>query len=87
MQSRLLSLLGLFKLVVIFFMLLEALEMHAIPIGVPGTNSEAERCGEVDPEALPEFSGNRSDGHLVSGGEEDGVYGFVETEIVDELCG
>jgi len=67
--SRLLSLLGLLELVVVLFVFLEALEMNAIPIGVSGTDSEAESGGEVNPEALPEFSGDRSNGHL---GEEDG---------------
>jgi len=62
--SRLLSLLGLLELVVEFFLFLEALEVNSVPIGVSGTDAEAERGGEVDPETLPEFSGDRSDGHL-----------------------
>ena len=35
------------------------------PISVSGADAETERGGEVDPETLPEFSGDGSDGHLV----------------------
>jgi len=73
-QSRLLSLLGLLKLVVEFFLFLEALEVNPIPIGVPGTNAEAKRGGEVDPETFPEFSGDGSDGHLVEKRRRRGLY-------------
>ena len=47
------------------------------PIGVSGTNSEAEGGGEVKPEAFPEFSGNGSDGHLVNEEGEDDEAGFA----------
>jgi len=63
--SRLFSLLGLFQLVVEFFVFLEALEVNAIPISVSGSDAETERGGEVDPETFPELSGDGSDGHLV----------------------
>lgn len=52
------------------------------PIGVSGTNSEAEGGGEVKPEAFPEFSGNGSDGHLVNEEGEDDEGGFAQTECV-----
>ena len=35
------------------------------PISVSGTDAETESGGEVDPETLPEFSGDGSEGHLV----------------------
>jgi len=76
-QSRLLSLLGLFEPVVEFFMFLEALEVNTVPIGVSGTNSKAKGGGEVKPEAFPEFSGNGGDGHLVSEEGEDDEGGFA----------
>src|ERR1700755_2910827 len=48
------------------------------PISVSCTNSEAKGSGEVEPETFPEFSGDRSNGHLVSGGGGDGS-GFART--------
>lgn len=33
------------------------------PPGVSGGGSEAERDGEVEQDALPEFAGDRGDGH------------------------
>jgi len=66
-QLRLLGFLCLLQSVVEFFVFLEALEMKTVPISIPGTDTEAKRGGEVNPETFPELSGDWSDGHLVSG--------------------
>ena len=47
------------------------------PIGVSGTDAEAESRCEVHPETFPEFSGDWCDGHLVSGGGMDGCGGLL----------
>jgi hypothetical protein len=56
------------------------------PVSVSSTNSEAEGSGEVDPEAFSEFSGDGSNGHLVSEGKEDDGGGSVRMECSARCC-
>jgi len=39
------------------------LQMYAVPISISSRDAEAQCTREVEPEPLPEFSGDRCDGH------------------------